>query len=453
MNYILLSILVYIAMLIGVSIWHKHKNYHKNEDYLIADRSLSSFATAMTMIASFMGGGTLLALTALIFRFGPQGGIYLFGGLCSVLLLSFFAERLNKEARKNKWLTLYDFFYFRYGSFVKYIIVLTQIISIILIASIALIGGAKLINILTGYSDIVSIFMMTSVVGVYLVISGFGAVVKTDIIQAFFIFILFVLLLIFARDTINMETFSIEMNYEKMGIASTISMFLLGLTLILGEETTLQRIYAAKSGETAKRSLRLLSVFYFLGYGSVCFLSVVLSKTFTDLSGDSAFIQSIVRITPESALWVVSIGIFSILLSTIDTFVFAGALNINKVFIDRDGEYNHVKLKKRIQWTIPVILIAMSLIALFCKSIVQVSLIYSEILVVTSLVFILSFLFRKLNKWYAIFPLILNLIGLATFLIVFGDSVKIIIMPFIIFPISVLLAFIVNFVCRRLKTC
>ncbi len=438
-------------MLIGISFWHKHKNYHKNEDYLIANRSLSSFATGMTLIASFMGGGSLLGLTAMIFRFGPKAGIYLLGAFFSILLLSMFAGTINKEARKYKWLTLYDFFYHRHGATVKYLIAIIQMISTILITSIALIGGAKLINILTGYSDITSVLMMASVIGVYLVISGFGAVVKTDIIQAFFIFLLFILLYVFARNSINMETLRINANYEPTGIIYYISMFFLGLTLILGEETTIQRVYAAKSGDTAKKSLRLLSLLYIFCYGSITFLSIVLSKIFPDLTGDSAFITSVVRITPYYAMWIIAIGIFSILLSTIDTFVFSGALNINKIFLDKGETCDHIKLKRRIQWTVPILLLAMVLIALFCKSIVNTTLIYSELLAMTSMVFATSFFFKKLNKWYAIFPLVLNLIAIVATLLTIGGGIHFVIIPFVIFPIGCLMAFIFNFICRKVN--
>ncbi len=70
MNIVLISIFGYVAFLMGISLWHKKKNYHANEDFLIADRKLSGIIASFTLIASFIGGGTLLGNTALIFKFG-----------------------------------------------------------------------------------------------------------------------------------------------------------------------------------------------------------------------------------------------------------------------------------------------------------------------------------------------------------------------------------------------
>ena len=155
------------------------------QEYFLGSRQLGGFILAMTMIATYGSASSFI---------GGPGAAYTYGLSWVLLAMSqvvtgyFVLLILGKKfaimSRKYKAVTLIDYLQGRYGS--NKITVLSAI-SIILFLFSAMIaqwvGGARLIESLTGLSYETALFLFAISVLVYVTIGGFRAVAITDAIQ------------------------------------------------------------------------------------------------------------------------------------------------------------------------------------------------------------------------------------------------------------------------------
>lgn len=449
MNMALFSMIGYVALLLVISAIHTHrrKKYDASEEFLIADRRLSGGMSALSIVASFIGGGTILTNTALIFKYGYYALPYMAGLPMGMLLFMLIAPKLQEKSHSEKWLTLYDFFQSRFGTLSKHLVAVTQIISIALIVSVALIGGAKMLQILAGYGYVTSVLLMAGIVGTYLVISGFSAVVKTDMIQAGFIIVLFGGLLGFTALYPVPDIAYEHMNFQDMSITVCILMTVITLLYMFGAEDLFQRVYATKNRAALKKSLWIAWGLYLFFYICLAYSVFTFKALYPDLEGDMAFLQSIKLVIPPSYQWVASIAIMSVLLSTIDTFVFNGVLNINKLVMDvRGTSADHKTLTRRTRWGVPLFLLFVVGVSLFIQSVVHTTFIYAVFISCNAFIVILSFLFPKIDKWYAVSILITNVVLLLAMAATMGLSEKLVVVPFG----AVIIGCLVGFIAKRI---
>ncbi|MCT4552860.1 MAG: sodium:solute symporter family protein [Alphaproteobacteria bacterium] len=446
MNYILLSIVLYLGLLLFIAFWHKRKGRGGNEDFLIADRKLSGLPVAMSILASAIGGGTIMANSALIMNYGWLMIPFVFALPLGLFLIKFFTKRIHELSKKERWFTFYDMLSSRFGVETKYLVSVIQIISLFLIACVALIGGAKMLEFLIGYSYEISIFLMAIVICFYLLISGFSSVVKTDFIQGILIIVLFSLLAIFSFGSGGgMETYS-NLEFTHIDPFVAFLFFIVALFYFFGDEGTFQRIFASKNVEEVDRGIKISVLFYILFNFCLVFTAFRIKMLFPELEiNDTTFLRGMVDLIPVGLHWLVAISVLSIVLSSIDTYVFASVMNFNKIFLDnKGGVVNHSLLVKRTKLLIPLFLGLMVLIALYIKSILHTVYFYAALTFLNSIIVIIGLLFSKANKWYAICPIVINLLLLLLMIALKGFGNYMIMIPFVSIILGTFLAVVIN---------
>lgn len=193
-----------IAMLIlvfGVGLWagrYVRSSTSFLQEYFLGERSLGGFILAMTMTATYGSASSFLG--------GP--GVAYTEGLGWVLLamtqvatgyfvLMILGKKFAIVTRRYKAITLVDFLKERYRS--NWVVLFSSFsIIIFLFSAMAAqwIGGARLIESLTGLSYISALFIFALSVLIYVVIGGFRAVAITDAIQGSIMFVGTLILLI-----------------------------------------------------------------------------------------------------------------------------------------------------------------------------------------------------------------------------------------------------------------
>lgn len=155
------------------------------QEYFLGGRSLGGFVLAMTMTATYGSASSFLG--------GP--GVAYTEGLGWVLLamsqvatgyfvLMILGKKFAIVTRSYKAITMVDFLKERYQS--KWVVLFSSVsIIIFLFSAMAAqwIGGARLIESLTGLNYIGALFIFAISVMVYVIIGGFRAVALTDAIQ------------------------------------------------------------------------------------------------------------------------------------------------------------------------------------------------------------------------------------------------------------------------------
>lgn len=193
-----------IAMLIIVfvaGLWasrHVRSSGSFLEEYFLGDRSLGGFILAMTMVATYGSASSFLGGPGVAYSKG-LGWVLL--AMTQVVTGYFVLMVLGKKfaivSRKYKSITMVDYLNSRYKS--KWVVILSSF-SIIIFLFFAMaaqwIGGARLIESLTGLQYTTALFIFTVAVLAYILIGGFRAVAYTDGIQGSIMFIGTLILLI-----------------------------------------------------------------------------------------------------------------------------------------------------------------------------------------------------------------------------------------------------------------
>src|SRR5699024_1382329 len=164
-----------LLLVFAVGIWasrHVRSTDSFLSEYFLGDRSLGGFILAMTMVATYGSASSFLG--------GP--GVAYTEGLGWVLLsmtqvvtgyfvLMILGKKFAIVSRKYKSITMVDFLKERYGS--KWVVILSSF-SIIIFLFFAMaaqwIGGARLIESLTGLNYTSALFIFAVAVLVYIII-------------------------------------------------------------------------------------------------------------------------------------------------------------------------------------------------------------------------------------------------------------------------------------------
>ncbi|MBH9964672.1 sodium/pantothenate symporter [[Bacillus] enclensis] len=188
-----------IIFIVGV---YSSRNIRKADsfvqDYFLGSRQLGGFILAMTMIATYGSASSFI---------GGPGAAYSYGLSWVLLAMSqvvtgyFVLLVLGKKfaimSRKYNAVTLVDYLQGRYQS--HYITILSALAIIIFLFSAMIaqwVGGARLIESLTGLSYKSALFLFATSVLIYVIVGGFRAVAVTDAIQGVVMLVGTIILLI-----------------------------------------------------------------------------------------------------------------------------------------------------------------------------------------------------------------------------------------------------------------
>lgn len=198
---VILPLLFFMVIFFMIGFWANTYVKSSNsflQEYFLGGRELGGFVLAMTMIATYGSASSFIG--------GP--GVAYTKGLGWVLLsmaqlpmgyfvLMVLGKKFAIIARKNNYVTIIDFLKDRYQSNVVVLIAALSIIIFLFSAMTAQwVGGARLIESLTGLNYIPSLFIFAVSVLVYVIIGGFRAVALSDTVQGMIMLVGTIILLV-----------------------------------------------------------------------------------------------------------------------------------------------------------------------------------------------------------------------------------------------------------------
>lgn len=185
---VIFPMLVFLLIIFGIGFWSSTKLSDSSNfisDYFLGSRELGGFVLAMTMVATYGSASSFLGGPGTAYTMG-FGWVLL--AMTQVVTGYFVLMILGKKfaimARRYNAVTMIDFLKARYDS--TWVVILSALsIIIFLFSAMAAqwIGGARLVESLTGLSYNTALFIFAVSVLVYVTIGGFRAVAVTDAVQ------------------------------------------------------------------------------------------------------------------------------------------------------------------------------------------------------------------------------------------------------------------------------
>ncbi|WP_404332779.1 sodium/pantothenate symporter [Mesobacillus maritimus] len=198
---VIFPLILFLAIIFIIGFWAS--TYLKSSDsflqeYFLGGRQLGGFILAMTMTATYGSASSFIGGPGAAYTQGLGWVLLSMAQLATgYFVLMVLGKKFAIVTRKYKAVTLVDFLKERYES--KWVVLLSAAsIIIFLFSAMAAqwVGGARLIESVTGLSYTSALFLFAASVMIYVVIGGFRAVALTDAVQGTVMFIGTLILLI-----------------------------------------------------------------------------------------------------------------------------------------------------------------------------------------------------------------------------------------------------------------
>lgn len=185
---VIIPLVVFLVLIFAIGIWANRQVMQSNsflQEYFLGGREMGGFLLAMTMMATYGSAGSFIGGPGVAYNTGLGWVLLAMAQLpAGYFVLMILGKKFAIIARKYQAITLIDFLRERYQSKTVVIVSAASII-LFLFASMAAqwIGGARLIESLTGLYYSTALFIFAGAVLIYVIIGGFRAVALTDAVQ------------------------------------------------------------------------------------------------------------------------------------------------------------------------------------------------------------------------------------------------------------------------------
>ncbi len=381
----LLAILGYLFLLTGVGIY-KARQVKTKADFSVAGRSLSPWILVCTMLAAWIGTGSIVGNAGKTYETGLAALVIPLGSVIGLIILT----RIAPKARGFEVYSVPEIIALRYGQTARLLAVVALVVAYMVIVSYQFnAGGAVIKVILTDQSgsSLLSLRTATIIAAVfivtYTVLAGLLSLAYTDIITGIIIMVTLLaalpVLWFKAGGWTGMENaFAImgnKPNHMKFwGVYSKteiINYCLPSFLLILGDANQYQRFFASKSARGAKQAVTFLIIAVFIVESLIILEAWISSSMVPNMeSGKYVLIFAAKQCMPLLLGVLFLIAVVGIIISTADSF-----LLIPATCVIQDVYLNYINPKASEK---KVILLSRILVLVFGVIAYLVSLVFAE---------------------------------------------------------------------------
>lgn len=403
------------------------------EAFLISDRRLNAVWSGFSIAASKIGGGLLVTYSTLVFVFGYEALWLFVGYIVGYGVFYIFASKIHSEAHSKRYYTLADYFQSRYGRFVALVVGALCTVTLAGWIMTNLIAGGSLIAGIAGLSPIVATALMAGVIGVYLLVGGFHAVVRTDLIQYASLIVIAALIAVALATTDH--PLSAAPQREHISIGRILAFLLFGIFFPMGSAELWQRAYATKTTRDLRRAIILASAsFVVLGLvmSYVCLRLQAILGSESELVPEARLSLGLASVLPAGlkGLWVTAFA--AAILSSADTFVFTTASALGQDVIERAGAIKSANRIKLIRVLIILFLAAGVLGAAVFPDLLSVVFFFAGITMALGLVAFTSWLIPGISGTVLAYSLLIAFLAASVHAVTTGVTVGTAVVPLLV---------------------
>ncbi|PIN75971.1 hypothetical protein COV18_00925 [Candidatus Woesearchaeota archaeon CG10_big_fil_rev_8_21_14_0_10_37_12] len=363
-------LIAYAVICIALGIWSSRKQ--KSSDYLIAGRKLNTWQFIATVVASYIGGGAIVAYAAYVYQFGISAIAVYVGSALGVLIFLWYALRIRRTGHKLNFHTLSDWFYFKFDK--KTGILSAVIIFVVYLGHLAnqFIAGTSVLSSISGWSYEFALLSSAVIILVYLVLGGFRSVVKTDVFQ-YVIMLLLLLVAGFSMFGTQREIAADLLDFSTLGWSLTVAFILYGVFAMFFSADVWQRVYAAKNDKTVKKGLIGSAVLFLIIGIALTIVGLAAASANPGADPNQAAALGLVELMPTALLSLVLVLIFAAIMSSADTIIFVLASSVAKDYLGHAfyKKLNDQQLMRLTRALVVVFSFAGVLVAYLFRDIVQ----------------------------------------------------------------------------------
>ena len=254
----LYAILAYLGVLVFLGLY-KSRSLKTGDDFLVAGRSLPARVLVFTLLATWIGSGSLFGGAGLGYRAGFPALWQSAGAWTGIALVFFLAHRVRRLAKY----TMPDVLELRYGPAARVLGTIVVVIAYTTIAAYQFRGGGRLLNMVAGMDVTQGALITMAFCVAYTALAGMLSVAYLDVGNGIAMLAGVTMAVIFlilnaggvgpAFDTLRPDQVALFGTLDP--IADAGALFLPTMLLLMGEANMYQKFFSAKSEGAARRAV------------------------------------------------------------------------------------------------------------------------------------------------------------------------------------------------------
>ena len=338
----LVVILLYLLTLIGIGMYKAGK-IKTQSDFTVAGRSLTPWVLVGTMLATWMGTGSILGNAGKTYDTGMAALILPLGSVLGIVLLT----KIAGKVRAFEKFTVPEILGDRFGPGARMLSVIALVIAYMVIVSYQFNAGGAVLNTVLmdeAGNSLISIQTGTIIAAIFIIaytmLAGLVSVAYTDVANGIIIIFSFVIAIPiflaqaggFSGMAASFEAMGKPEHMNFFGVYSTmdiINFCLPPFLLIMGDANMYQRFFASKTAEGAKSATKVLIFAVLLAELMIIFSAWVASSMIPDAEvGKYVLIYAAHKLLPTFLGAIMMTTIVGIIISTADSFLLVPATTL-----------------------------------------------------------------------------------------------------------------------------
>lgn len=172
----LTAVILYLALLVGVGYW-RSRHLRTGDDFLVAGRTLPARVLVFTLLATWIGSGSLFGGAGLGYRAGFPALWQSAGAWVGIALVYFIAPRVRRIAQY----TVPDILELRYGPAARVLGTITTVLAYVTIAAYQFRGGGRLLGLISGIDPRMGALVTAIFCVAYTALAGMLSVAYLDV--------------------------------------------------------------------------------------------------------------------------------------------------------------------------------------------------------------------------------------------------------------------------------
>ena len=317
----------------------------ESDAYLLAGRQLSLPLFVASLVASWYGG--LIGVTEIIFSDGISGWIIQgwYWYVVYIVFAIFFVGRIHR----SKESTLPGMLSSIHGPSIRPFVALYTYVNVVPIAYLVSFGWVA--NQVLGVSPPLAIILATVFVVLYSLDGGFGAIVRTDLVQCLLMYVSIGLVLFFCIKSATWPIVAAKLPPDHLSLTGKssgiemLSWLLIALSTLV-DPNFYQRCFAAKSARQARIGVCVAIACWIAFDLCVTIVSLYARALFPNVAPQTGYLTLVGHVVPRGFYGLIISGIIATILSTVDSYLFVGAMTLSEDF-SWEKKNDHVGKRKR----------------------------------------------------------------------------------------------------------
>jgi solute:Na+ symporter, SSS family len=436
----LLALFGFVILVLSIGLLAGRKQ--DAEGYNVYNRRLSLPNYIVSFSAGQLGAGLFIVGTAYVYSYGLALLWLVVGAIVGYIVFGIYSHWLKNKTTELGAYTMADYVRARFGSSAAKLVAWVVVILYAMDIAIQFVGGAKLLSQLGVLSFTGAVLLTGCVVAIYLLYSGYRAVVWTDYILFGTVLALTTFLALHARHTFTFSTetlwFSKSVMWEALGF------FAYGLFISFASPINYQRIYAGGSTKVIRWGTAIGSILLIMPATAILLMGLAARHAFPGLQPDTVFVH-IIQSSGAALQLFGMIVLWAGLMCQIDTVVFVGGQALSRDI------FRSSMTKGAVRVSIIAMLVMGAIICFAFPSITKLTFVYMAGFTMLAPIMLVQWWTNAITNRVATTSIVCGLIGIFTWIALREASAEVILAGFFAAVAGLVVSLIISKFYKSLK--